>query len=109
MTKTVTKHIYFECSYHGRYSQTERADLYIDNVLVGHGSYHWSNRPWQAFDFDIAMNDALDKASKKISNYKRLTIKKWLANGGKRETERVKHACLRRECQGLKCPRTGTA
>lgn len=94
MKNVVNKNIYFECTYHGRYSQTERADLYIDGELVGHGSYRWENRPWQAFDFDIAMTKALEKASKKISSYRRRTIKKWLDNGGKREMKKYSSVAM---------------
>jgi len=86
--KEVNKNIFFRCSYHGRYNQTERAILVINDNEKASGSYHWVNRPWQSFDFDIAMNKAFQNTKNLSPYYKRL-IKKWLKNGGKREEKRV--------------------
>lgn len=85
----VNKNVFFKCSYHGKYNQTERAILMVNDANLSQGSYHWENRPWQSFDFDIAMNKAFDNSKNRLSKHHQRIIKKWLDNGGKRETKRV--------------------
>lgn len=86
----VNRNIYFICSTHGSYGQTERAILQVNDREISHGSYHWENRPWQSYDYDIAMNKAYDNAKSKLSKHHQQVIKKFLDNGGKREMAKVK-------------------
>lgn len=89
MENTVNKNVFFDCSTHGKYGTTERARLVINGEEISHGSYSWSNRPWQSFDYDIAMTKAFNNA-KHLSKHYKTIIKQFLANGGKREEKRVK-------------------
>ena len=84
--KKVNKNVYFTCSYTAR--NRERAELVIKNRIISAGTYSWINRPWQRFNFDIAMAKAFKMAT--LSPYYSRLIKKFLDNGGKREKARIK-------------------
>ena len=49
-----------------RNATTEHIDLYINDRKYAEGKYRWVGRPWQRFDFESAVIDALNTALKTI-------------------------------------------
>lgn len=59
----VSKDIVIECwTMKTRSGTREHALIKQDDVEVAHGSYFWSNRPWQRFTYSEAINNALARA-----------------------------------------------
>lgn len=45
---------------HTSYNTTEISELFINGYKVTEGRYTWINRPWQKYDYEIAMRLAIE-------------------------------------------------
>ena len=47
---------------------TEATELLLDGYkTIGYWTYHWINRPWQRYDYEMALDSALDSLLDRIS------------------------------------------
>lgn len=55
-----------------RYSTTEKSELLKNGYRLSTGRYTWINRPWQCYDYEMAMNDAVNNLlNEKMEELKR--------------------------------------